>query len=75
VSRFHPVEHAVGLMHRDHRRFGNGVELRVGDHDRDLDDAIGIGLQAGHFHVQPDEVILILCHNRPPPLSKGAIVA
>ena len=39
-------------------------DLEAWFHYRNLDDAVGVGRQTGHFHVQPDEVVLILCHNR-----------
>jgi hypothetical protein len=50
-------------MHHQHRRFGNGVELAVSNHHGHFNNAVVVRIQPGHFHVQPDEVVLILCHN------------
>ena len=63
IPRVHAVHDAVGLMHHQHGGFGNGFQIIVGDDDGDLDDAVGIGIEPRHFHVYPDEVIFILCHN------------
>ena len=63
VPGVHGVEHGVGLMHHQHRAFGDGFELRIGHHHRHLDDAVAVGKEAGHLHVDPDEVVLDLCHN------------
>jgi hypothetical protein len=57
VPRVHRVEHLVGLVDHQHRPGGEHVELRVGDQRRDLDHAVGVRLQAGHLHVDPDEVV------------------
>ena len=35
------------------------AELGVGDHHRDLDDAVLVRLQAGHLHVDPDQVLVV----------------
>jgi hypothetical protein len=51
-------------MHGDHRALRDHIQVAVGDDHGDLDDAVAVGIEAGHFHVQPDEVILVLCHNR-----------
>ena len=37
-------------------------ERRVGDDQRHLDDAVGVGLEAGHFHVDPDQAVGVLGH-------------
>jgi len=70
VPLVHAVEHAVGLMHGDHRRLGDHFERLVGEHDRDLDDAVTIGFEAGHLHVQPYQRLRVLCHN-PSALFRG----
>ena len=41
---------------------GEHGELRVRDQQRDLDDAVGVRLQAGHLHVDPDEVVGVARH-------------
>ena len=63
VPLIHPPEHGVGLVYRDHRRLGDNVERAVGDDEADLDDAVAPGIEAGHFEVEPNQVIRVLCHN------------
>jgi hypothetical protein len=63
IPLVHAAQHRIGLMHDPGRRLGDNVEVRVGNHHRQLDDAIAVRIEAGHFHVQPDERVLILCHN------------
>jgi hypothetical protein len=62
VPFVHAVEHGVGLMHHPGRGFGDHFQIRVGDHHRQFDDAVVVGVEAGHFHVQPDQRVFILCH-------------
>ena len=45
---------ASALMHREHRPFGKHVEVFVGYDRRDLDDEIGVRLQAGHLQIDPN---------------------
>ena len=51
-------------MNREHRAFSQRIELGIGNDGRDLDHAIVLGTQAGHLHIDPDEVLLVLhvCH-------------
>ncbi|MNT59645.1 hypothetical protein D3C72_1971740 [compost metagenome] len=63
VPLVHCGQRFVALVHDQHRRFGDHVQLTVGDHHRDFDDAVGVWFQPGHFHVQPDEMLGILRHN------------
>jgi hypothetical protein len=42
--------------------FGHRVEVTVGDDERHFDDAIGVRLEAGHLHVDPDEAACVLGH-------------
>ena len=46
-------------MDREDRAFDAASELRVGHHDRDLDDAIGFREKTGHLEVDPDQVLLV----------------
>ena len=63
VPLVHRIKHRIGLMHHPSRRLGDHIQIGVGDNQRQLYDAIIVGTEAGHFHVQPDERVLILCHN------------
>ena len=62
VPGIHAGEHRVVLMDDPHRRFGDGVEIAVGDDERDFDDPVGLGLEPGHLHVDPDEAACVLGH-------------
>jgi hypothetical protein len=44
-----PFQHLVGLMHDPGRRLGDNFEIRVGHHQRQLDDAIAVGIEALSF--------------------------
>jgi hypothetical protein len=65
VPRVHGVEHLVGLVHDVHRRLGDGVELGVGHHQGDLEDAVAFGNESRHLHVYPDQRRLVDCHSAP----------
>jgi hypothetical protein len=59
VPVVHLVERFVALVDGEHRTFGQHVQLRIGDDDGDFDDAVGVRIEAGHFHVEPDQVGLV----------------
>ncbi len=56
VPIVHGIQHGLALMHREHRPFGQHIEVFVGYDRRDLDDEIGLRLEAGHFQVDPNEI-------------------
>ncbi|MCY1241048.1 hypothetical protein D9M68_790170 [compost metagenome] len=60
VPVVHAIEHGIALVDHQHRAFSQDIELGVGNDDRNFDDAVGVRLQAGHFHVQPDQVVFAL---------------
>jgi hypothetical protein len=62
VPVIHAIQHAVRLVNHQYRRLAQDVELAVSGNHRHFDDAVGFRVQPGHFHVEPDEVVLILCH-------------
>jgi len=45
------------MMDGELRPFGQHVELGIGNHSGDFDDRIVVGVQPGHFQVDPDESI------------------
>ncbi|AAW75461.1 predicted GTPases [Xanthomonas oryzae pv. oryzae KACC 10331] len=66
---------AVPLVHRfqgfqrmrdgQFRPLGKHVQLRIGHDGGDLDNRIAIGIQAGHFQIDPDQSVVackVLCH-------------
>jgi hypothetical protein len=44
------------------RRLGYPDKIHIGDHQRDLDNAIHLRLEAGHLHIDPDEPARVLGH-------------
>ncbi len=59
VPFIHRTEHGVVLVDRNHGAFSHYAERRVGDDRRDLDDAIGLGVQARHLEVDPDQIVRV----------------
>jgi hypothetical protein len=53
----HRPEHGIALMDRNYRTFGQHIEVFVGYDRRDFDDEVGFRLQAGHFQVDPNQII------------------
>jgi len=41
---------------RKHRTLGQHVQVGIGDDHGDFDDAVGIRIEPGHFHVDPDQI-------------------
>jgi hypothetical protein len=62
VPVIHGVEHGVGLMQHQHRAFLDQIEILVGHHQGDFQHRVGIGIEAGHFHVDPDQMRRVLWH-------------
>ena len=42
--------------------FSQDVEIAIGDDGGDLDDDMALGVQAGHFQIDPNEAV-VLCGN------------
>ena len=57
VPVVHRRQGRVALVDGQHRSFGEHVQLAVGNDGRDFDDAVGLGVQAGHFQVDPNQVV------------------
>nr|GEU28358.1 ornithine carbamoyltransferase, chloroplastic [Tanacetum cinerariifolium] len=55
VPGVHAVQHFIALVNHQHRAFGQHVQVHVGDDHGHFDDAVGVRLEAGHFHVDPDQ--------------------
>jgi hypothetical protein len=49
-------------MYDENRCLRDSFERMVGDHERHFDDPIGIGLQARHLEVDPDQPVGVLWH-------------
>jgi hypothetical protein len=57
VPFIHTVERCIGLLDCHARPFGQYVELGIGNDGGDLDDDIIVGVQTGHFQIDPDEIV------------------
>ena len=58
VPGIHLVQQFVRLVNGKHGAFNAGFEARAGHDHSNLQQAVGVGLQAGHFTVQPDQVLV-----------------
>ena len=59
VPRVHAVEDFIGLMNHEDWPFGQHIQVGVGDDGRDFNDLVAIGVEAGHFHINPDQIELV----------------
>jgi hypothetical protein len=62
VPIVHGIEDPVRLVHDQHRSLGDRGEPGVGHDDGDLEDPVAVRIEAGHLHVEPDEMIRVLRH-------------
>ena len=58
IPSIHPVEHGLGLMNCHDRTFMKNVQILVRNDRSHLQDAIHLGLQPRHFHINPNEVVV-----------------
>jgi len=70
VPFVHLAQHLITLVHGQHRPFGKNVELGIGDDGGDFDNAIGVRIQAGHFQINPDQVVTLAVHCSPVRLAE-----
>ena len=54
IPLVHRVECRIALFDREHRAFGEKIEILVGDDCRDLNDAIARGQKPGHLEIDPN---------------------
>jgi hypothetical protein len=57
VPVVHRIEHLGALVHRDDRSFRKHRQVLVGYDRGDFDDEVGVGLEPGHFQIDPNEII------------------
>ena len=55
----HLLQQAVGLMNGNHRPLCHDIQLGVGDDAGHLDNAFLLGIQTGHFQVNPDQAVAV----------------
>ena len=55
IHRFQALQR---MLDRKFRAFGQHIELCVGDQRGDLDDAVVVRVQPGHFQVNPDQMVV-----------------
>jgi len=58
VPLVHRFQRFQRMMDGEFRALGQHVELGIGDHGGDLDDRIVVGVQPGHFQVDPDQSLV-----------------
>ena len=54
VPAIHRVKQVIGLMHHQHGAFRYDRQVGLGDDHCYFDDAFFFGVEAGHFHIQPN---------------------
>jgi len=60
VPFIHCQQRRLGRLDGQHRTFGEDVQLCIRHHRGNLDDRIGVGLQARHLQIDPDQVVTML---------------
>ncbi|MNR13010.1 hypothetical protein D3C85_1293920 [compost metagenome] len=65
VPLIHAGQDFITLMDGDDRAFGEGIEFAVGDDGGHFDDDVMIRIQAGHFQIDPDQVLWVLHGSAP----------
>ena len=58
VPGIHLVQQFIGLVDRKNGPLDARFQARSRHDDGDFEKAVGIGLQAGHFAVEPDQVLV-----------------
>ena len=58
------IEHLIALVDPKDRAFSKDIQLGIRNNRGQLDDPVVVRTQSRHFHVEPDEVVLILGHER-----------
>ena len=62
VPVVHGVEQFVGLMNHQHRALGHQAQIGLGNHYRQFDDAFFFGVKPGHFHIDPNQTLIVRRH-------------
>jgi hypothetical protein len=55
IPLVHGFEHLIGLMQNQVGPLSDDIELAIGDQNRDLQDAFGLGFKPRHLHVHPND--------------------
>jgi hypothetical protein len=63
----HSRQSLVGRVDDHVDPFAQDIELGVGHQHRDLDEPVGLQIQAGHLAVDPDQFVTHDDHSRPTP--------
>ena len=57
IPLIHGRERVIALVHRINGTLGEHTQVFVGYDRRDFDDQIGLGLETGHFQIDPDQIV------------------
>ena len=66
VPLVHAVEQLVALMDDVNVRLCQYVQIGIGNDHGDFDNAVVLRVEAGHFHIEPAEIVCVLGHFRRP---------
>ncbi len=58
IPLVHTVKQCITLMHHQHRAFGALLQPGAGHYHGDFNDALGLGVEPGHFAIQPDQILI-----------------
>ena len=59
VPVVHCVEHGHGVVDREYRPLGQNLEFTVGDDTGGFQYRIAVGIQPGHFQVDPHQPVVV----------------
>ena len=59
IPRIHAFEDRFDLMNDDDGTLGNGLQVGIGNNHGHLEDPIGVRMQSAHFHVDPNQIIVV----------------
>ena len=59
VPVVHGKQGCLVMTDGERRAFGKQVQILVGDHRGDFEDGIVIGIEPGHFQIDPDQIVLV----------------
>ncbi len=58
IPFIHAGQHLFWLEHGDFRSFRQDIEFRIGNNGGNFNNLVILRIQAGHFQIDPDQVVL-----------------
>ena len=59
IPGIHLVQHGIALVNRKDRTLSKDIQFGIGNNRCNLDNTVIVRVEAGHLHVDPDEVHFI----------------